>query len=132
MADKTPTPSPAPATPAAAPSLLEQVLAQLVAGQAKLTEAVAALARKDAPEAVPYVRPEPTPLAPEHKGRKTYRLKAAHYRSGVLYDVGSLITVTDERPSKTWDLVTAESEAKAAIPVPIDISKAPRASDAEI
>lgn len=114
-----------PAVAAAAPSMLEQILAQLVAGQEKMAAAVSALAAKDEPASdVPYVRPPPRPLAPEHKGPKTYRIKAAHYRAGVLYDVGSLITVTDETPSKTWEPVTPESEAKAAVPVPLDLSKA--------
>ncbi len=129
MADDKKTPQ----APAAAPTLLEQILAQLVAGQAQMATAIAALAAKDAPIAdVPYVRPAPAPLAPEHKGKKTYRIRAAHYRAGVLYDVGSLITVEDEKPSKTWDLVTAESEAKAAVPVPIDLTKSPSGRASEV
>lgn len=40
---------------------------------------------------------------------KTYRLTQLHYRSGVMYQPGELITVpADEKPGKTWQLVEAK------------------------
>jgi hypothetical protein len=58
---------------------------------------------------------QPKQLPPEYRGTKTYRLGARHYRKGVLYEAGELITVTDEIPSKTWTLVdTSKPEEKPA------------------
>lgn len=113
-----------PAAPVAAPAFDPIAFAKALA-----QEIVAAL--KPAPEA-PAERPAPAPLDPKYKGAKTYRIKAPHYRAGVLYETGSLITVTDEKPSKTWELATPESEAAAAVPQPIDLSKkTARPSDAQ-
>lgn len=53
-------------------------------------------------------------MVPEkYRGTKTYRLKnQPHYRSGTLYQVGELVTVTDEIPSRTWELVEAVTTVK--------------------
>lgn len=62
-------------------------------------------------------QPQKPTLAPEHRGEKTYRVGVRHYRQGVVYEPGELITVTDEKPSKTWTLVdTAKEAAKPAAP----------------
>lgn len=45
------------------------------------------------------------------KGTVTYRLTQPHYRQGRYYQPGELITVTDEKPGKTWVRV----EAKAVV-----------------
>lgn len=72
----------------------------------------------------------PPELAPEHKGTKKYRLTAPHYRLGTMYAPGSIIEVTDEKPSVTWEPYTGEPVAGPAI---ADLSTgASRPSDKEI
>ena len=36
------------------------------------------------------------------KGEATYRLTERHYRKGVMYQPGDVITVTDEKPGRSW------------------------------
>ena len=38
----------------------------------------------------------------KYKGTKSYRVRQPHYRLGRTYQPGEIITVTDEKPSKTW------------------------------
>ena len=57
-------------------------------------------------------------LKPEHKGARTYKLTQRHYRLGRLYEVGELITVTDEIPAKNWVPVSATA-APEVIVVPV-------------
>lgn len=67
-------------------------------------------------------------LVPERfRGTKTYRLKQPHYRDGQYYGAGEKITVTDEKPSRTWELVTARTPA----PAPVAEAEA-RASDIQV
>lgn len=117
-----------PSKHAPAPSQMEALLSQLVAAQVETGKALSVLAgRQPVPEATPPTEPEP--LAEEHKGTKTYRINAPHYRAGVLYSVGDAITVTDEKPSKTWDLI---SGTKKVEPVKAAVLKRPSALDAEL
>ena len=47
-------------------------------------------------------------------GKKTYRMTEPHYRKGKYYPAGSIITVVDEKPSATWELV--EDDASKGAP----------------
>lgn len=71
----------------------------------------------------------PPPLDPKYKGTLTYRLTEPHYRLGRMYSAGELITVTDEKPGKSW--VPYEGEV-AVVPVAAALPPAGRASDKEI
>jgi len=59
------------------------------------------------------------PLAEQYKGAKTYRLTQRHYRRGMLYEVGEQITVTDERPSKTWVLLEKAAPEVKMVDAPV-------------
>lgn len=59
-------------------------------------------------------------------GTKSYRLTKPHYRQGRYYQPGEIITVTDEKPGKSW--VPVEAGAVAATPSP-EKSPAGRAAD---
>ncbi len=43
------------------------------------------------------------------KGPATYRLTQPHYRQGAMHPAGTIITVTDEVPSRTWVPVDAKT-----------------------
>lgn len=64
------------------------------------------------------------PLAPEHRGTKTYIVgPRGHFRGDRLYAEGELVTVTDERPAIDWkladkDAVEKKIAAKAEKPEP--------------
>ena len=64
------------------------------------------------PEKAPVVSKVP----PQYRGTKTYRLTAPHYRKGVTYEAGALITVTDEVPGRTWEAVEDGARAVEAAP----------------
>ncbi len=46
------------------------------------------------------------------KGEATYRLTERHYRKGVTYQPGDIITVTDEKPGRTWVRVDGAANAE--------------------
>lgn len=48
------------------------------------------------------LKKEPRALEDKFKGTKHYTSHLPHYRQGVLYPPGTVITVTNERPSKHW------------------------------
>jgi hypothetical protein len=52
-------------------------------------------------------------------------LKADHYRQGQYLSAGERITVTDEAPSRTWELVTKSTLA------PVEVVEAPSSRDAD-
>lgn len=59
-------------------------------------------------------------------GVVTYRLAQPHYRRGAWYQAGDTITVTDEKPGKTWVRVDAKAAAVAA---PVESPAKSRPSD---
>lgn len=62
---------------------------------------------------------------------KTYKLHAPHYRQGVYYEEGAVITVSaDEKPSKTWEPIEELKSTKA--PAPASSEKVGRAADRAI
>lgn len=129
-------PTPTAAADAAAPGLAD-VLKMLAEGQAKLSAAVESLVKAQAaaverPKTHAETYPDgKVPVPAEFKGKKTYRLKAPHYRGGKRYEIGERITVTDEIPSKTWVLI--DPNAKAPEAQPVDLSTpAKRASDEQV
>ena len=63
-------------------------------------------------------------------GQKTYRLTLPHYRRGRYYPAGESITVTDEKPSKSW----VEMKAAASVEM-VDVAateKPNRPSDQQV
>lgn len=48
------------------------------------------------------VEAEPEGLDPKYQGDKSYQLTEKHYRDSRMYEAGERITVTDEKPGKTW------------------------------
>lgn len=59
------------------------------------------------------------------KGKATYLIKADHYRAGVgLIPSGSVVTVEDEVPSKTWKRVASNTKGaqllQKPVPAPVD------------
>jgi hypothetical protein len=78
--------------------------------------------------AVEAVKPE---CPPQYRGTKTYRLRQPHYRRGTYYEAGELITVTDEVPSRTWDLVVPKGSASSSA-VPKAAAPKGRASDEQV
>jgi hypothetical protein len=71
-------------------------------------------------------RKEPVSIeVPEaFKGTITYRLTQAHYRRGRLYGAGETITVTDERPGKSWVAVKAVPTTELVDVVPVVVGRA--------
>lgn len=78
----------------------------------------------------------PAPLAPEHRGKKKYRLEKPHYRGGIMYGPGqqggAVIEVTDEKPGKGWIEVK-----RVAATTMVDVESAPaeptkRSADVEV
>lgn len=59
-------------------------------------------------------------LPEKHKGTKTYRLRERYYRNGRLYEAGDTITLHDEAPGRTWELLEPLESAAPAAPQPID------------
>ena len=49
-------------------------------------------------------------LDKKYRGTHTYQLTEPHYRLGIMYVKGELVTVTDEVPGKTWKRVSADIE----------------------
>jgi len=115
--------APTTAAPAQAPKVsLDDALKFLLANFTP-AQVQAALAGAEAKKGPPE-------LAPEHRGTKKYRITAPHYRLGTMYMPGSVIEVTDEKPSVTWEPYTGEPVAGPAI---ADLSTgASRPSDKEI
>lgn len=82
-----------------------------------------------AKEEEPCFRNAKGQLVPErYRGSITYTVKQPHYRGGVYYGVGEKITVTDEKPSRTWERVTARP---SPAPAPAAEPEA-RASDIQV
>jgi hypothetical protein len=51
-------------------------------------------------------------VVPEkYRGTIKYRIAQAHYRQGMYFEAGSVITITDEVPSRTWTRVDAPAQA---------------------
>lgn len=67
-------------------------------------------------------------LVPEkYRGTFTYLLKQPHYRSGDYLQAGETITVTDEKPSRTWEPVqpraaVVQARAPEKVDRPSDMS----------
>lgn len=72
---------------------------------------------------------QPPPLDEKYKGTKKYRLRAPHYRRGVYYAAGDVITVTDEKPSKTWVPV---EERQVTQVVEVEPQQSGRAADQQV
>lgn len=54
----------------------------------------------------------------KYKGTISYRLSQPHYRQGIYLEPGSIVTVTDEIPGRTWTPVSpgaAASKVAAAL-----------------
>jgi hypothetical protein len=103
--DTKPTPpaAPAPAAPPAAPTAaVSQSEVDALAKEVALLEQRALLRKKkealEQEEAILGLRKDDGVV----KGEATYRLTERHYRKGVTYLPGDLITVTDEKPGRTW------------------------------
>lgn len=78
---------------------------------------------------LPAEKREKEPLAPEHKGTKSYVSSTKHYRDGRLYEPGQVITVTDEKPGKDWVLYEAPVAEKKAHAAPAHGGSSARPSD---
>lgn len=67
------------------------------------------------------------------KGVAKYRLKAPHYRQGRYYKVGDVITVEDEKPSKTWERIDDAKTQPAPSPAkPEEPAKGKRPSEKDV
>lgn len=100
--DTKPTP-PAASAPAAAPTAdVTQAEVDALQKEVALLEQRALLRKRkealEAEEALLGLRKDEGIV----KGEATYRLTQPHYRKGVTYQPGDLITVTDEKPGRTW------------------------------
>lgn len=71
----------------------------------------------------------PGPLPEQFKGVRKYRLRVPHYRQGLYFVAGDIITVTDERPSKTW--VPVEERQVTQI-VEVEPTPSGRAADQQV
>lgn len=100
----------------------EKAERELAAAQKKLAEMEASAGRV-ASRAVPRALPE------QYKGTKKYRVRVPHYRRGVYYAAGDIITVTDEVPSKTW---VAVEERQVTQIVETEPAPAGRAADQQV
>ena len=69
------------------------------------------------------------PVPEQFKGTRKYRLKQPHYRQGLLYAPGDIITVTDEVPGKSW--VPVEERAVAQL-VEVEPVATGRAADQQV
>lgn len=71
-------------------------------------------------------------VAAKHRGTRTYRLTEPHYRLGIMYQPGELVTITDEPPGKSWKLVHVDEEGPyvpSELANPYDAAKAPKQLD---
>jgi len=98
----------------------EKAEAQLAAAQKKIAELQGAVA-----VSAPKAKGE---LPEQYRGTKKYRLRVPHYRAGVYYAAGEVITVTDEKPSRTWVPV---EERQVTQVVDVEPSKG-RAADQQV
>lgn len=80
----------------------------------RLPESVRAVAEDAAlekEEAATFVNAHGQVVPEKYRGAVKYRIGQAHYRQGVYFEAGSVITVIDEIPSRTWTRVDAPSQA---------------------
>ena len=66
------------------------------AGKSVAIGEVAPAAPKPFDPNAPYVCP------PKYKGTFTYQIPTRHYRMGIMYEPGDLVTLTDDEPGPGW------------------------------
>lgn len=77
---------------------------------AALQARVAQLEKELAAKAPAVVMPGELPA--KYRGTKSYVCGQKHYRKGRMYEIGEVVTVTDEIPSRTWAPVDEAVEEK--------------------
>lgn len=112
----------------------DKLEAELKTKQAELDALKLKLAGNEASGSLMVKPGEPTfingrgQVVPEKfRGTKSYTLKQPHYREGTYFGAGQTITVTDEKPSRTWEPVKARPVA-----APVDVEPTSRPSDQQV